>query len=373
MQTLGCLPLLMGLFLLIFGVGMPVRPPEPPVSMEVTAIAVSSSSLSAPTLGISMIPVLEPQPKDDAELLKRYDHALQLSVDAGVKGMFLSNTWKEMEPSAGQFNFDYINGMKYAELKGINTVLVAIQLINTTDKETPTDLLDVSFDSPQMIERFRLFFDALLPKLDQNVKYISIGNEVDVYFSTHTEVDSYRKFYEAALDYVHQKAPWVQVGVTCTFGGASGPQQQICATLNTRSDVIILTYYPLDAGFKPYDPDVPLKDFPKMVEMAGGKPVVLQEVGYPAGTLLDSSDKDQAAFVKHVFAAWRKAGSSIPFLNYFLLHDMTQKMCDDFSTYYGLPNVKPFNVFLCTLGLRTADGTPREGWQVFVDEAKQGQ
>jgi hypothetical protein len=366
MQTLGCLPLLLAALLLFTGVSSPgpsMRASEGPV--------VVSSSLPATTLAISAFPQMEPEPKGDA-LIKTYVNALNLAVSAGAHGMYSSFTWKSLEPSAAQFKLDDINGMAYAASKGLSSLL-GITLINTTAKETPDDLMDVPFDSPKMSQRFHALIDALMPDLNFSVRYMSIGNEVDVYLNNHHEWEAYQKFYEDALAYVHQKAPWISVGVTCTFGGASGNAQKECATLNAKSDVIILTYYPLDATFKPLDPSVPLTDFPKMIELAGGKPVVLQEVGYPAGEVLDSSEHKQAEFVRNAFTAWRAAGGNIPFLNYFLLHDFTQKMCDDFGKYYGLPDSKNFNVFLCTLGLRKADGTPREAWQVFVDEGNQPQ
>jgi len=78
----------------------------------------------------------------------------------------------------------------------------------------------------------------------------------------------------------------------------------------------------------------------------------------------------QAAFVTNVFTAWKAANGRIPFLNVFLLHDFTQSMCDDFGVYYGLPNVPSFKAFLCSLGLRKADGTARQAWSTLGDEAR---
>ena len=57
-------------------------------------------------------------------------------------------------------------------------------------------------------------------------------------------------------------------------------------------------------------------------------------------------------------------GEAIPFLNYFLLHDFTAAMCDEMLVYYGLPD-EDFKAFLCTLGLRRADGTPKAGWEAL--------
>jgi hypothetical protein len=56
--------------------------------------------------------------------------------------------------------------------------------------------------------------------------------------------------------------------------------------------------------------------------MAGSKPLVLQEFGYPAD-----------------------------------------------AQYYGLPNSAEFKSYLCSIGLRKADGTPKAGWNAFTQAA----
>ncbi len=52
----------------------------------------------------------------------------------------------------------------------------------------------------------------------------------------------------------------------------------------------------------------------------------------------------------------------MPFVSLFLLHDLPPQLCADLSLYYGLPNQPTFTSFLCTQGLRRADGTPRPAW-----------
>jgi hypothetical protein len=46
----------------------------------------------------------------------------------------------------------------------------------------------------------------------------------------------------------------------------------------------------------------------------------------------------------------------------FLLHDFTPQQCTDFGVYYNLPNQAQFIGFLCSLGLRKTDGSPRPAW-----------
>jgi hypothetical protein len=286
-----------------------------------------------------------------------------------VTGNFFSNPWSELEPSAGDFQLDdLVNGIDFFENAYDYTFLVGIQVLNTTDKETPPDLLDVPFDDPRMLRRFQALLDALLPHLTENVRYLSIGNEIDVYLETYQEWDAYKVFYDGAVAYAHRVAPWIQVGVTATFGGAQTLTNKV-RQLNESSDVFILTYYPLGAAFTGDDPAAPLDDFPTMVELAEGRPVILQEVGYVSAEMLNSSEAEQAEFVHHVFEAWQSVGGAIPFLNYFLLHDLSEELCSSLEGYYGLEHPN-FHAFLCSLGLRQSDGTPKQGWQAFVDEGR---
>ena len=63
-------------------------------------------------------------------------------------------------------------------------------------------------------------------------------------------------------------------------------------------------------------------------------------------------------------------GDRIPFLNVFLMHDFPQTLCDYFTQYYGLPGDQRFSQFLCTLGLRKVNGTPRLAWTTFVEAGR---
>ncbi len=297
--------------------------------------------------------------------------AIDLAYNAGARGAFNSNTWSALEASQGVYKLtDLFNGLEYLGNKRGFVLLEGIQMLNTTAKETPSDLMGVPFDSPKMKARFHALIDRIRPHLNSHVKYISIGNEVDVYLGTHpSEQSSYENFYADAAKYVKAAAPWVKVGVTFTYDGARGDQHALMQKLNRWSDIVLLTYYPLGDNFVVREPDAPLADLPRMVTLAQGRPLILQEVGYPAAARLDSSDEKQATFVRNVYAAWSRVGGAIPFLNFFLEHDIPQQQCDSFSRYYGLPGNQNFGAFLCSLGLRRVDGRPKAGWQAFVDGA----
>ena len=154
-----------------------------------------------------------------------------------------------------------------------------------------------------------------------------------------------------------------------TFDGAMGPNATNIANLAASTDMLVFTYYPLGVDLHPRVPKSPEIDFPRMRSLAGGRPVVLQEVGYPSSAFLTSSEPMQAAFVTSAFQAWGTSASQIPFINFFLLHDFTDSECDQSIAYYGFPSDQNLHAFVCSIGLRNADGSPKQAWQAFVDAA----
>jgi exo-beta-1,3-glucanase (GH17 family) len=168
---------------------------------------------------------------------------------------------------------------------------------------------------------------------------------------------------------VHAKSPQLSVGVTTTFSGYSAGNPAAVQALNAASDVVILTYYPLQGDSQVIAATAPATDLPMMISLAGNKPVVLQEAGFPSGTLNGSSDTDQQQFVASLFQSWRAAGSQMPFLSYFLLYDLDATTCNALGVYYGSSD-PAFLSFLCSLGLRTSDGTAKPAWNEFVQDAQ---
>jgi len=333
-------------------------------------------------LAISSLPRLEPTPATIDELITVLNEAFSLAYDAGARGQMTTKHWYELEPQSGNYDeeiFDSLNSAIDNAMTHDMQQFVGLQLINTTQREMPADLTDAAFDDTRVIQQFELLLDKLLDANPGKIRYLSIGNEVDVYLRAHPEEwTPYKSFFTAIVAYVHEKAPAIEVGVTATAEGALTLSTAELQDLNDVSDVVMLTYYPLDfAGDGTVSvraPESPDNDFSAMIDFAGDKKVVLQEVGYPASALNTSSQTLQASFVEHVFSAWKQHAEQIPFLNYFVLHDFTQQTCDEYTLYYGMAgfqNAESFSAYLCSLGLRGADGTPKAAWNTLLQQTQQ--
>jgi hypothetical protein len=322
------------------------------------------ASLAAPAfpgerlLGIAMIPRQIPYSPFAIE------RAMELAYENHCRVVQMGWTWSSLEPAPGQFALtDLTSALAIMSQRGFK-VMLNIQVINTNVKETPSDLLGVPFSAPVMASRFQALLNQLAPHLDERVVSLSVGNEVDAYLASHPdEWSTYRTFFEAAVQHLHTIRPGLPVGVCCTYDGTVANRPAVIA-LNTKSDLWITTYYPFINGFTVRNPTAPLVDFPDMIAMANGRPVQLQEVGYPTSRANGSSPAQQAEFVRNMFTAWNSAGDAIPHLSYFGLHDFTARQVRGFLSYYGLSN-RTFRTFLSTLGLREATGRAKPGWNAF--------
>ena len=323
----------------------------PPVSNQTLGLMIDTPNLSTAT---------------QAEI----DAAVKLAVDTGAKGIVVNYPWSSLERQPGRID---VTALK-AELARYNgqglQIYVGIQVINTVKREVPADLATTAFNDPAFIARFHALFDAIRTALTGGEKYITIGNEVDAYLSSNpAEWVTYQMFYEDAVAYIHTQSPALKVGVTTTIDGYASASSAAVHDLNIKSDVVALTYYPIQGGSQVRASNAPATDFPTMVNLAAGRPVVLQEVGFPSGAMNGSSEQSQSAFVTSAFQAWRSAGTSIPFMNYFILYDFDAPTCAALDVYYGLSD-PAFTSFLCTLGLKNADGTDKAAWSAFVAAAK---
>jgi hypothetical protein len=299
--------------------------------------------------------------------------AVDTAYAAGARGYYIAYTWNAVEPKSGVSNLQAMkDALEYLGNKRGLTLLLGIQVINTNTKDVPSDLASAPFDSAQTKARFHALIDKVKSVSNGHVKYLTIGNEVDTYLSQHAgEWPAYKAFYQDALAYAHSALPGVKVGVTATYTGASGSAQAHVADLSKASDILALTYYPLGAGYRPLAPTTAEQDLARMVSMAQGRQVVLQEVGYPTSSQLGSSEQNQAAFITSFLKGWQAVGGgSMPFLNVYQLHDLAPDVCNQLAVSYGRGNDAGFKAYLCTLGLRRADGSAKAGWQSLVDGAR---
>ncbi len=293
--------------------------------------------------------------------------AIDASIGVGARGIVQTYTWRDLEPDSARLNVQrVIDDIRYSRSRGLQ-VFLGIQVINTVKREMPADIAALAWTDARLQRRFERLLDALAPILG-DVTYFSIGNEVAGYLRSQVEWVPYTAFVAQEVASLHRRVPTIKVGATMEYAEAAS-QTAFARALIAVSDIAIFTHYPFNLNsFTVSPPTITRVTFDNMIALAGGKPVVLQELGYPASPLNGSSDVQQAAFFTDAIAQWRARGSTaMPFVSLFLLHDFTPQLCTDLGVYYGLPSQADFISFLCTLGLREADGSARPSWSAVRD------
>ena len=304
-----------------------------------------------------------------------YDQSIALIKEVGAESVSLSVFWDEIETSPGVFAPDP-NWLEVANLYYLGQdfqLSLVISVLDTSEVRLPADLAGKSFADPEVIERFRTLLDYIKSQIpDLKLASLAIGNEIDGVLGNDSGAwEQYGVFFTQAAEYARGLWPEVPVGTKIMFEGLTGSTSEYARNLNQSSDVVMVTYYPLQGDFTVQDPEVILEDFDHISEMYSGDEIHFAEIGYPTSEINNSSPEKQAAFIHNMFLAWDEHASQITVLSYSWLTDLPQVSVKEYEDYYGLSD-PAFGEFLRTLGLRTyhGNGEDKTGFQVIQAEAK---
>lgn len=310
-----------------------------------------------------------------------YDSAvLNQVLPPCIKNVNLFFSWKDLEPSPyiyshtkADTNLSIVNA--YYPLRGLG-INLQIAPINSNHKEVPPDLFGNLYSDPIVIDRFKNMIDTVFAKLNNPslvINSLSIGNEHDAYIGNNaTTAHEYKVFYDSVKTYIKSKHPTLKIGTTFTYGGLTGSSSALYQQINQYSDILSLTYYGINSNFSVKAPICPLTDFVGLTTLYPGKPIYIQECGYPSSPTCGSSDAQQAQFITHVFNSWDNLYSHIPSISFFQLTEWSQAQVDTFAVYYGI-STPAFKDFLKTLGMRTylGMGTNKIAYDSLVSQAYQ--
>jgi hypothetical protein len=301
--------------------------------------------------------------------VENFIDTISISKNMNANATLGAPNWREMEPRKGVYDFDHpLGGVVYSTQQGMEKLYLNLQVINTVKRKVPADLMDVAWDDPVMIQRFEGLIAAIKDMKTINPLAVSVGNEVDVYFGEHPdETQSYLNFIKVVRPIIHKYFPDIPVGVTVTFDGIHNGREDVVRRIVDASDIMYVTYYPI-INFIP----LPVADIPQHLEriktIAGNKPIVFQEVGLPSSEQVTLSEIKQAAFFEAALPALMNDPQVVA-LFVFAMHDISPKLCDQLTGYYGA-NAWPqdaqggFRAFLCSLGLRDYQGRAKPSFSV---------
>jgi hypothetical protein len=320
-------------------------------------------------------------PADD-DPLEGFYPAYRMVKETGVQVIHTYLNWGEIEQEPGVYTWDwqdYALGLPHAE--GFEISLV-INVIHTTVRGgIPEDIARLPFDDPKFIQRFTTFILVLLDRYPGYFQYLSIGNEVNDYFVDHRdEVEAYRTFFLAVKKTIAATHPDVSVAMTFAYHDAERQGGLDLVEELNIGDFLPVTLYLYDDLFRFTRRPEELADyFPRLVAQAGDKPLALVEMGWNTAASLDGTQADQAAFVRQALQQLAAHQEDIAYMTWFNLHDSTPENCETAALTF-IPHrpdlaedqvfMTDFVDFLCYLGLREHDGTPKQAWGAWLEAAE---
>jgi hypothetical protein len=298
-----------------------------------------------------------------------YDEAVTIAKGAGCQFVSLSLAWDVLETGPGTYDDtfpDIANG--YYPARDLSVALV-VSPIDTNVDRRPADLRGLPMNASATIARYTALLDHLFGRLAAvDLVCLSIGNEVDIFLGDNeTAWGEYTDFFEAAAAHARSLRPGLIVGAKATLHGLLGATAPWGEALNTHTDAVLTTYYPLDEGFQTQPASVVLPAFQALATKYGGKALYFLEIGCPSGARANSSQATQQAFIHAAFQAWDQV-ETLRAMNFVWMFDRPASEIDFFLSYYGVSD-PAFRDYLATLGLIGGDGVEKHAFRQLVAEA----
>ena len=309
-----------------------------------------------------------------------YRQAAVQARSAGLEAAHLYLTWDSVESDPGQFDWAFSDMLlDTLWLEGLRLSLVIEYIHTSVPGGVPPDLEGMTFRDPGYSERATEFALAVADRYGDQLDYLALGNEVNIYFGDHSEdLDPYLALFQQMRLAVNGQHPELPIGTTLAFHEAQNSNRMDLVEAFKGGDFLAYTYYPHDPLFS-YD--VPVDRFAgalqAMVEVSGDTPFFIVENGFSSSTELGSSEARQADYVEASVQAYLAQAGADGRLIWIGQHDVGVS-CQPAAESFFPPEFDPstidpaawqaFQEYLCTLGLRRADGTPKPGWSVLLDQ-----
>jgi len=310
-----------------------------------------------------------------------YIHAYNKADELGINFVHFSIGWNNLDTTTDTSPNDYvlIDPNNYIQtldafysMNNKDVYLTILGPLNTCVRNMPADLINRELDDPDVINRFKVMLDFLLPLLNNvDLTGLIIGNEVDIYLKSHPgEINNFKNFFIAVKNHVKTINPDLLVSFTTTLIGAAVNLKDDLLLLNQNSDFISLTYYPLNPDFTVQSPGVVKNDIKQICDIYD-KDIYFQECGYQTSEECLSSEKLQSDFIKEVFLSWDTYKNKIKAISFYQLTDWKPEYITAYLNEQNLGNNTKLFEYIRTIGLRTYPdtGTDKMGYLTLKKEA----
>lgn len=280
--------------------------------------------------------------------------------------------WDEIEISPGNYTFDDNAANLNAFLpQAAWHVSLAINAIDTNNDRRPAAYRQLQWDDPILMNAYWVFLQTVVDQFpNTQIDGIAIGNEVDVYLRLNPgQQQPYVNFVQEIQRRLKAAYPNFKNGVKTTVSGALNANSQLVEQLNETTDVIMSTYYAINANTRALSTAEAIGELESYVALFPEREIHFIEMGAMSSTSCGSSNQQQADFIQATFKFWDENVEQIGLINYLWLSDLPATMVDGFVDYYGVSE-PCFREYLATLGLRDAQGVDKGAFNTLKTEAE---
>jgi hypothetical protein len=227
-----------------------------------------------------------------------------------------------------------------------------------------------SFVDPGFKEEFAEFSVDFVERYQPD--YYFVGGEVDIYLDNHRdEIPAFQEVLSQTYREVKKASPQTIVGLVVTYHYARDYDAlDIIQTLAPECDILGYTVHPHLENFSYRDISRGLEYLNEVSEVVPDKPFAIIETCWSSSPLLESSEELQAEFVHDFFSFVDSGGAE--FVIWFSLNDQCD--CSEAARTHLEPHpevmedeeyVRFFEEFMCSPGLKYADGSPKKAWYTW--------
>ncbi|MBD3389567.1 hypothetical protein GF415_01275 [Candidatus Micrarchaeota archaeon] len=229
-----------------------------------------------------------------------------------------------------------------------------------------------SFDEPGFREDFADFSVEFVKRYKPD--YYFVGGEVDIYLNSHRgQVPAFKELLSHTYERVKEESPETQLGVVVTYHYAKEYNAtDIIQELAPECDLIGYTVHPYEGSYNYSNVSRGMEYLEEVPEVVPGKPYAILETGWSSSEFLGSSEEKQNQFLEDFFSYYERTDAE--FVIWFSLHEWSD--CTEAAAPYveDFPEVQEneeymerFREYLCSLGLKNPDGTPKKSWATWQE------
>lgn len=255
------------------------------------------------------------------------------------------------------------------------SICVTLKNVEDDKKRMPFYLEGRPFDDPRVLERWVAFLRGFLAQYGDAIDYLNFGQKVNGYFGKYGgEWPAFVKFVAAGAYVVRKENPKVSVGVVlkdtddpAKYWRDLGPACTHLALAYT-APCSVLKKQPTSLALDPRQSVFFARTFDALMRQAGGRKLLLTEVGCATHPSLDSSPETQAQFITALFAWLRQAEGRVAAVSYVGDKDwpyeatkaaLKQMFGDEILRFRGVIRL------LTSQGLRDEEGKKKPGYAAF--------